>query len=272
MNAEIDRPTPPRSLQLGAAQLYCDSCGHETPHRVLKARALNVDRQPRGVRGVARCRDCDFTHPFVSRPEATVEIFLVRSDGDKSTRAVARIPRDRRLLVGSGVLGAEGGDRIVRIDTQGGVSVADARSPEIRTIWATPDDGARVSISVLEGAMTQSRRVRLPPGEVIAVGSRMTLEDGAIHVHALRARGRTWRKPGDRFPARDIQRVYGRRIVRPPAGSKPWIRVRRRPRSRASSFSRSPRSRSGPGVRRKRSFPRDRRALGGPTVQRSTPS
>lgn len=259
---------PPRLL---AATLFCENCGEATPHRILR-----LDRRSRAtsgrVSGVARCRTCQFTHPFDSIPEDRVELSLIVSAGPTSERSRLSLPRRRTLQVGTGVPESESPLTIHRIEDRSGHSLSHGLAGDIATVWATRDEGAVVPVSIVDGAHTRAIRITLPPGAMMVVGDRATVDRFEIRIFALRARGRTWRQPGDRFPAVEVGRVYGRRIDRPPAGRSDWSRERGTPRSRASSTSRSERSRSGPGVNRTRTTPRRRSASGGAAVHKMSPS
>lgn len=90
----------------------------------------------------------------------------------------------------------------------------------------------------------------VPPDTPIEVGASLQLEERTVTVVGIRAKGSTWRRPGDRFVAGEVMRVYARREAMPPAGRSDWSRSREMPSSRTSSTSMSFRRRSSPGVRR----------------------
>lgn len=264
-------PAPPT---IWSATLLCDNCGEETPHRILR-----LDRGVRTaagrIRGVARCRVCRWTHPFDATPPARVEVALVLSDGATSQRSHVALPEHRRLEVGSDLPESTGSVRgpvrIQRIDTRDGRQVRVAAADEVATLWVVRDVGAIVPVSIVEGRRTRAARLIVPPDTRYAVGKPVRVEGALLEIVALRAHGKTWRREGDTFDARDVQRIYGRRTAMPPAGRRDWRNVRVRPSSFASSTSRSDRSRSSPGTSRTRTTPRARIALGGATVQRSSP-
>jgi uncharacterized Zn finger protein len=260
---------PPAALPLGSASLPCENCGRETPHRILR---LDRGSRPTGrIQGVARCRLCHWTHAFSSEAPAQVEVSQILSMGGVSERSRISLPTRRRLQVGSGLPGSDRTLRIQRIDTRDGRQTAQASSDEIATVWVVRDLGASVAVSIVEGRETRSARLNVPRGTRYTVGERVTVEGTRLDIVALRAKGRTWRRPGDSFVAEEVQRIYGRRTSIPPAGRRDWRSVRERPTSFASSTSRSARSRSSPGTRRTRTAPRARTALGGATVHRSSP-
>jgi uncharacterized Zn finger protein len=258
------------SAQLHSARLRCEVCGTETPHRI-----LHVERGGSAggvVRGVARCRTCGVAHPFVSEPSSTSEFWLILSDGPRSERTRVALPSDRKVQVGTGLPEFTEPVEVHKIEDLRGRTISVGRVRDVRTIWAVRKGGPFVLFSLIQGRRTVPGRLPVEPETVLEVGAPVRLSGTSATIVGLRARNRTWRQPGDRFPAGEVQRVYARRGEIPPAGSRDWSSERETPRSRASSVSRTARSRSSPGVRRYRTSPRARTAATGATDHRSSPS
>ena len=273
--AAEDAATAIPTLGLHSATLPCDVCGRATPHRILHLRRgpQTAHGAPSGVHGVARCRVCHSVRPFsIGNPEAAVVVPVVVSDGPRSRRVTTELPAHRRLQVGSGVPDSEVPWIVRGIDRHDGRRVSEARSEEIATLWVERDRGPTVPLSIIEGRRTRSLKLATRPEAAFTVGDVLRVDEVEVRVVRIRARGVNWQRPGDRFAAPEIQRLYARRNVRPPAGNRPWSRDRDTPVSRDSSTSRSARSRSSPGVSRNRAVPRRRTALSGATVHRSCPS
>lgn len=253
------------------ALLYCETCGAETAHRLLKLR-------PRGrgagaaLSGVARCQTCRVTRPFLSSPERTVAFDVVASDGEKSTRHRLAAPPKARFVLGETVEVAGAPLRVTRLELRNGANSGSAVAERLATLWGTRAVESMVRLAVIEGA--RSRTIKVPASAVsrYEVGRTFRLGDATLLVTALRARGQTWRRPGDAFGSDAVSVVYARRTDRPPAGRSRWSTVRGTPSSRASSASTWPRSRSSPGASRQRTSPRARTASGGAAVHRRSPS
>jgi uncharacterized Zn finger protein len=262
----IESPT----IRVRAAALPCENCGRTTPHRVLR-----WDRGGPGARsrlsGIARCQECRWTHPFVQVAPGQVEVALIVSEGARSSRRRVPLPAGRRLQVGSGLPGGGGELEIRRIDTRDGESVASATTNEAATVWAARTGESAVPVSIVGGARTVATRWVVSPETEVGVGDGVEVDGVEIVIVGLRARGHTWKRTGDRFVAREVQRVYGRRRARPPAGRRDWSRERLSPNSEASSASTWSRSRSGPGTRRARTVPRAATAVAGAAVQSDSP-
>ncbi len=251
-----------------AAEVYCDACGQETEHRVLR-----LDQPGAGadaaVQGLARCRACGLTHRFRSEPEREVEVAEVLSEGRVSVAGSVRLPAHQRLQIGSDVPGHR--HRIRRLETRAGRDVGEARADEVATIWATRQHGARVAVSLVQGRRTRSLVLEMPEGAVLEVGGPLSVEGRAYRIRALRAAGQTLHHEGASFPAHLVQRVYAGRATSPPAGSSAWSRDREMPSAPASSTSSTGRSRSSPGDSRYRTRPRARSAAGGDAHQSVRP-
>lgn len=263
-------PADPAGIHLASAQIYCESCRRETSHRVL--RVLPGRPQTGAVRGIARCRECRWTHPFESVPEATVPVKLVVSEHDRSTRSSVTLPRHRRLLVGSGLPSMDPTLRVRRIDLRSGLQATDARTEEIATLWATREGPPSVKVSIVTGRLTRTTRLTYSAGTRFEVGTQVVIENRPLWIAAVRARGHTWRMRGDVFPAEEVERIYVRRTEIPPAGNRDWSSERDTPRDSARVRSTVARSRSSPGRRTTRTSPRDRTADSGAAVHRWPPS
>jgi len=213
-----DPPSPKGSPppRLSAAALFCENCGVETRHRILR-----VDRSARvgsgKVRGVARCQECRWTHSFESAAPDRVTVPQVLSSGSTSVRSSVELPPRLTLHVGATLPGPEGPVRIQRLDTRDGRQVPSASASEVATVWAVRDVGATVPVSVVEGGRTRSTRITVPRTTRYTVGSQLTISDRRLEIVALRAEGRTWRRAGDTFEAGKVQRLYCRSIELEPS-------------------------------------------------------
>lgn len=208
--------------------LYCDNCGADTRHRILR-----LDRTTRAgtgrVRGVARCGECRWTHPFESAPPARVKVVQVLSTGRTSERSEVDLSPRTSLHVGSPVPNSDTPARVRRLDTRDGRQVASAVAAEVATLWAVPDLGAIVRVSIVEGQRTRTTKLTVPPDTRYTVGEPVTIEATRLVVTAIRARGRTWRLPGEGFVAGEVQRLYCRRTPVERPGSRMFRGARSRP-------------------------------------------
>lgn len=256
---------------LHAADIYCESCGEVTPHRILRIEGGALPEPGAAIRGTARCRTCRLVHPFRSEPERRVELVQIVSDGGRSAPVRRSFAPDVHLQVGSNLPDVEPPARILKIDRHDGRSVRQGRAEDAATVWTSVVLGTRVPVSVVEGRRTRAARVEVDPSEPFEVGRPFDLNGLSYVVAALRARGRTWHDLGTVYEAREIERIYVRRMDAPPAGSNDWSNDLDIPSSPARSTSSRARSRSSPGTSTTRSRPRLRSADGGAADHRSAP-
>jgi len=266
-----DHGGAPSAGALGSAVLFCESCGRETMHRILRLDPT-AGPAPRAVGGIARCRECRWTHPFLSAREPAVPVPVIVSKGSSSERRTVELAAAGTLRVGEPLPGVDPGLVVHRIDRHDGARAPSALAREAKTVWAIVPSPPTLRVAVMEGARSATERVTVAPGLRLGIGDELRVPGGPVTIVALRARERTWRRPGDTFAAAEVAVVYGRRTVSPPAGRSPWSRGRGTARSRASSTSRVGRSRSSPGERRKRTVPRASIAARGATARNSSSS
>lgn len=252
--------------------LYCENCGKSTEHRILAVPRRASGSAPTSLSGVARCRICHWTHPFRSARSARVVFDEILSEGPRSARRTRSMAPDDLVEVGIRLPGVYPPLRVLRIDRRDGSRPAAAVARAIATLWVARDDGAVVPVSFVEGRRTRSVRLSYDPTQRLEVGATLESEGRSYRIAGLRARGQTWRLEGDGFPAGEVDRVYAKRTLSPPAGNIAWSRDRGSPNLSASSISRSARVRSSPGRSRARSSPRRSSALGGATLHNRDPS
>ncbi len=266
---EKESPAVPGRASLGTARLFCETCREETLHRILR---VDAGSGRRSVGGVARCRVCRWTHPFLSARPSQARVELIISVGPTTVRRPVEVPTTATLRVGEPVPGGPADTVVRRLDLHGGSPAAEAFAREVRTAWLAAGGPPRIRVAVVEGARSHTELVEATPGLRLEVGGVLRLERGLAAITALRARQQTWRRLGDAFPAEEVSVVYARRTVRPPAGNSPWRRERGTLMPAASSRSAASRDRSSPGVRRNRTAPRARIAAGGATESSSSSS
>ena len=250
MSADAEQEAPSAGA-VHSATILCEVCARETPHRILR-----FSRHRDGtVDGLARCRECRTTHRFRSSPVKVQAVRTVVSTGSRSTRMSLELDPASTVHRGDTIPFVPYPLEVRRIEGRTGREVASARPTEIETLWAVPRGPLRIPVSIVEGRRTVPAMVESLPETRLEVGQSVEAEGRSLEIVAIRARGSTWRLPGDGFPAGDVQRLYTRRAVNPPAGRRDWSRSRDSPSSRARSTSLDGRSRSSPGVRRARTAP-----------------
>lgn len=253
-----------------SAELECLVCGERTHHRILR---VDASSRPDRLSGIARCTTCRVTHPFEERTRPTgIPVHVIVSHGPESRAEERTMPAEQVLAVGDPIPGISEDRRIRRIEGRDGRARSSARAAEVGALWVAAPPEPRLLISVLDGGRTFGRSIPVAAERRLAVGEVIEVERQGLRVVALRARGRTWSRVGDRFAAAEIERAYARRTAIPPAGSRGWSSSRPTPSSRARLRSAPSRSRSSPGESRNRKRPRASMALAGATASSRSPS
>ena len=224
--------------------LFCEVCGEETPHRILRFAAEGSGT----VSGTARCGQCRWTHAFRQEVPSARPVWVVRSDGERSTRERRDVPGESVVEVGARLPGLEAKETVRKIELHDGRTPTVARPVEIATVW-TAVERHDIPVSLITGRETVPVRWTPLPGAIITVGDPLTVDGSSTFVVGFRGRGRSWRRSGDALPAEEVTRIYARRIANPPAGRSRWSSSNAMPSSRASSRSRPLRVRSSSGTR-----------------------
>ncbi|MCI4362160.1 MAG: hypothetical protein L3J77_03095, partial [Thermoplasmata archaeon] len=164
----------PKAAGVHAADLFCEVCGTETAHRI-----VHLDG-PGGkvVSGLARCRICRTTHRFRSEAAGTHDVFEIASDGPSSIRSTRSLPATAVVEVGELLPDRDPPAQVHKIDRIDGRTASVAKAREIHTVWVTPDVGAVVKISLVEGRRTTAAKLTFPPDTVLSVGGSVEIQGG----------------------------------------------------------------------------------------------
>lgn len=197
----------------------CPACSPDSEelHEVLK---------PDGDTTV-RCRSCGHVHKVTIEESSREETRVVVSSGGDSIRTTAMVPTDEVLAVGEefvadtedGLMGV----RITSLEGHDGERVESAEGADVSTIWTRAVDnlGVPVTIHPADGRRegTVSETYYLPGDEPITVGDSMPLSDDTVRVERILLRDDVihdgvdkLEHTGDEAVAKDVKRVFGRRI------------------------------------------------------------
>src|SRR3989449_1835745 len=190
-----------------ALVLRCESCGVEGPHRVLRGRVAGKDEFV--FEGVVKCSACGAVRSVTTREAKPVEVPLIVSWMDRSTRQTFEMGPEETAFVGQELSLADGRAIVTAIESKGR-RVHEAKASEIDTIWAKRADRVWVSFSVNMGNRTVARRVLAAPGEGFVVGGIVGLGRGRLLVPRIRPSPRPLRGGG--VPPSQVVRAYGRGV------------------------------------------------------------
>jgi uncharacterized Zn finger protein len=189
--------------------VFCEACGEETPHRVIRGEMSPADRS--GFEGTVQCQRCSSVHHASIPSERPVSIPLVLSEGELSRNETLNLSPYEEVGVGEEMILGENNIVFTAI-ISGGKKVRKAKGKEIDLLHAKVFDTVAVKVSISRGASTRSETVQAPPDEEFQVGD--ILEFGRTKVVADRILADSMvHREGIPVKARDIKRIYGK-IVR----------------------------------------------------------
>ncbi len=190
----------------------CPNCG-ETPHRVLKGRS---GTRKRFLDATLRCNDCGFVHSAVIEEKDDIEVPVIISSGQDSTRAKLWIFPDELLQIGDELMVGEEYVQITGVELKER-RVDAAKASNIKTLWTKRFERIQVPISINKGSKTVTKRISATPDEEFEVGDMVHIDGHKVAIHRIHPNQLAKRKAGIRTKprvaqARHIARLYGRMI------------------------------------------------------------
>jgi uncharacterized Zn finger protein len=182
----------------------CPQCKSETLHEVLAGRLGG--RSVSVLDSTVKCRDCGHVHHVTVKTAKPVEIPVVISWLQESSRGKVLLGPDEVLSVGDEVMCGELPTLVTSIESKG-ARVKSAKASRIDTVWAKRFDKLKVPFSVNNHGRTFSHFVMAVPDEEFCIGDILELDKKPVVIHSIRNKERTIRR-GSAL-ARDIVRVYG---------------------------------------------------------------
>ncbi|NLL94392.1 MAG: hypothetical protein GX224_01325 [Thermoplasmatales archaeon] len=184
--------------------VMCPVCGEHEVHDVLKGRPGKSS-----LEATLRCHGCNRVRAETVRMPKVIAVPVVASDGPDSYRSSVGVEEDERISVGDEFFDDSGNYlRVTAIESNTGARPKKAVTREIRTIWAQRFDVISVKVTVNQGTVSHSRRIRAEPGDEFFIGQKLELEDMDCYVNAIKTRQHL--KDRGSAEAREIVRVYGR--------------------------------------------------------------
>jgi uncharacterized Zn finger protein len=190
-----------------ALVLACETCG-EVTHRVLKGRLTVATGTV--FEGTVKCTGCGRIRKVVVRESTPVDVPLVVSWREESTRTTVPLGPDEVLSVGDRLDLPDGSVKVTSLEVADR-RVERAQAKDVTTIWAVRFDRVRIKVSVNMGPRTVAREIEAAPDEEFYVGDLVDVGPRQAVIHRIRTATRTLRRGGTR--AEDIVRIYGR-VVR----------------------------------------------------------
>lgn len=182
----------------------CPQCKAETLHEVLSGKMGG--KSVSVLDSTVKCRDCGHVHHVTVKTAKPVEVPVVVSWLQESSRSKVVLGPDEVLSVGDEVMCGEIPTLVTSIESNG-ARVKSSKASKIDTVWAKRFDKLKVPFSVNNHGRTFSDFVMAVPDEEFFIGDIMELDKKPVVIHSIRIKERTIRT-GSAL-ARDIVRVYG---------------------------------------------------------------
>ena len=183
--------------------MYCESCGRETEHEVVKQR---------GSEFLVKCLECGYVHLVTDKPRLK-DLSVIISRYETSERKMVNLPAEQVVRIGDEIEVDGELVRITAIDTMKGRRVKRERLKNVKTLWAVSlAIPVRVKYSLHEGGITTSGEIHTSRERVFSVGEVVVTPEETFVIEKIKTKDRMLRR-GSAY-AEEIVRIYGRRKLR----------------------------------------------------------
>lgn len=188
-----------------AVYLVCENCGEEALHHVLKGK---IGRQGKVIEGTFRCSRCRAVSRKSIRAEGSLEVPVVISWMDDSSRTSMAMGEDEVVSTGSELI--VGGEPVVvtSIETVNG-RVKSARGKDISMLWTKKCGSVILKVSLNTGRKTKSYSMEVEPEKEFSVGDVLQFGGTKGRIHSIKTKYGNVRRDGRKVEARNILRLYG---------------------------------------------------------------
>lgn len=196
----------------------CPECRCDTLHEVLSGRMGG--KSVAVLESTVKCKECGRVHHATLKSVKPVEVPVVISWLEKSSREKVSLGPDEVISVGDEIMCGDTPTLITSIESKG-ARVKSSKVSAVDTIWAKKFDKVKISFSVNSHGRTFAEHVMAVPDEEFFIGDMIELDNKPVVIHSIRLQERTIRR-GSAL-ARDIVRVYGtvvRKTTQRSTGSK----------------------------------------------------
>jgi uncharacterized Zn finger protein len=189
--------------------LFCEGCGEETPHRILKGK-LGPTMES-GFDGTVQCIPCGVIHPAHIEMEKPINVRSIISEKGRSTRTDIEFFPKEIIRIGDELMWEDHNFLVTSIE-KGTRRVDKAEASEVDSIWLKLFDTVDIKVSIVEGANTKSERIEAAPEEEFAVGDLLEFGRMKVVITKIKKEKRMVYREGSPVQAREIKRVYTKRV------------------------------------------------------------
>ena len=162
--------------------IYCDMCGDESPHEVLKSRTSN--KRGFSFQGIVKCNECGFKGHAEIKEVPPISLKLRISDDNQTLNGNLDIDRGVILKVGQTRPHPDGLIVITSLEL-GDRRPTEAFSQEMPIVWAKRATHAKIRFAIHEGESTTSIKQEFESGEEFYVGMQLKLQERRAKVKAI---------------------------------------------------------------------------------------
>jgi uncharacterized Zn finger protein len=188
-----------------ALNLECPSCGKVTLHNLKRGRVSAKSKIT--FDSVVECGECKHIHHTLIVEEKHIDIPVIISQQDSSSKLSVSLPPKARLNVGDEIMVDDTNVKITGIELPN-KRVKTAEASEVMTLWCKRFDKLKLKISIHSGSRTLSRAVIAVPDEEFYIGDIIRSARDHIVIHKIKTHGGVIKDGGT--TAREIVRLYGR--------------------------------------------------------------
>lgn len=211
-------PTAPREEAPAAIYVECPDCGEETLHTVLKGKVGKVGDYT--LDATVSCTECGRTHHVTIREAKDLDLPIVVSAGNASTRTRLSLPAEEEVAVGDLLILDGRNVMITGIEIDGNRRPERALAKAIRTLWAKDYESVAVKFTINLGQKTIAKQVPAKPEDQFHVGDEHTFGRLRVTIHSIKLADKLLRRGS--AEASEIARVFAKptrpdtKVYRPP--------------------------------------------------------
>ena len=171
---------------MGEIWIFCEMCGEECPHKVLKSRTSS--KKGFSFQGVVTCLECNSTGPTEIKEEPPLELRLRISNEDITENGIMSVDRGIVISVGETRPHPDGLILITGLELDG-KRPPSAYSQDKPIVWAKRATHARVRFAIHDGESTISVKQEFESQEEFRVGDTVRLDGKMTRIKAINLHG-----------------------------------------------------------------------------------
>jgi len=161
---------------------FCEICGEECPHAVLKSRTSS--KRGFTFQGVVKCSECGTTGPTEIREELPLKLRLRISDDNETQKNMLKIDKGVILRVGDTRPHPDGLILITGLEI-GNKRPNQAYSQDNPIVWAKKATHAKIRFAIHEGESTISIKQEFDSNEKFQVGMKVRIEGKIARIKSI---------------------------------------------------------------------------------------